>query len=680
MSNRLSGESSPYLLQHAENPVDWYPWGPEALQRAKEEDLPIFLSIGYSACHWCHVMEHESFEDPRIAGLLNESFVCIKVDREERPDLDQIYMNAVQIITGRGGWPMSVFLTPDLQPFYGGTYWPPTARQGMPGFDQVVSAVADAWNNRREQALESAAELTERLQAVDQLPPSASSLAPDLLTAALRKLERVFDSQHGGFGDSPKFPHSMDLQLLLRIHHRFGDESSRAMACQTLDKMAQGGIRDHLGGGFARYSTDRRWLVPHFEKMLYDNALLLSAYATGASLTGDAELAEVARRIVTYLTTELMTEQGVFIAATDADSEGVEGRYFVWDDAEFRQVVGDVGADPATFAEWFGVRAEGNWEGTNVLHTPFPLDDFVAANGLDRATFVNELEQVRTALLERRALRVPPGADDKILTDWNAMAIRALVMAARALDEPAWLAFATQAANALHDLVDHDGVVQHSWCRGVAGVDGFLDDYANLALADLEVFAATGEARWFERAVRLAGHVDDQFSDPAVGDWFQTASGAQPLVIRPKSTWDNATPSGSSVMVEVCLILADLTGDHHWRQRADRAIAAWQAQAQAAPTGFGWLLRQIEGLAAPRRQVAIVGEHGDQRRLLERVAVEHRTPGTTIVISDDAHGDHVPLLAHRRSIQGRPAAYVCRDLVCDAPVTDPGALEALLKG
>lgn len=671
MSNRLSGESSPYLLQHAENPVDWYPWGPEALQRAKEEDLPIFLSIGYSACHWCHVMEHESFEDPRIAGLLNESFVCIKVDREERPDLDQIYMNAVQIITGRGGWPMSVFLTPDLQPFYGGTYWPPTARQGMPGFDQVVSAVADAWNNRREQALESAAELTERLQAVDQLPPSASSLAPDLLTAALRKLERVFDSQHGGFGDSPKFPHSMDLQLLLRIHHRFGDESSRAMACQTLDKMAQGGIRDHLGGGFARYSTDRRWLVPHFEKMLYDNALLAICYLEAFQMTGEPRYAHVLQETLDYVLRSMTDPEGGFHSTEDADSEGEEGKFYVWTPQEIEHVLGE---DAELFCSVYDVTTAGNFEGNNILNLPKSIEQFASLRQLDPTQLHRDLERMRGELLAERERRVRPNKDDKILVSWNGLMIDALARAAGPLDRPDFLAAAQRAADFIWErLRTADGRLLHCWRSGEARLPAYLDDYAFLAQALTSLYEASFEERRLDQALELVEQLFTHFQAEDGGTFYYTADDHESLIARTKDLHDSSLPSGNAMAATVLLRLGRLTGRAEYLEAAEGILREVVPLMEQAPSAAGQMLIALDLWLGPAAEVAILGDrqHPDTQQVLAEFR-RRFLPRTVLALRptpQDPAGSPAldSLFQGKQPLGPEPTLFVCRQFHCEAP-------------
>jgi uncharacterized protein len=677
--NQLADQTSPYLQQHADNPVAWRPWGPEAFAEAQERQVPVFLSVGYSACHWCHVMAHESFEDDGVAALLNARFVNVKVDREERPDVDAVYMRAVTAMTGHGGWPMSVFLTPDGRPYYAGTYWPRQPRHGMPSFPQVATAVADAWDERRDDVLTSAASIVETLEQhrdtapADHVDPTVADEAATLL------LERAWDRRAGGFGRAPKFPQAMTIEWLLHRHARTGDGDALAAAGQALDAMARGGIHDQLAGGFARYSTDADWLVPHFEKMLYDNALLLPAYATAAALTGDEGLARVARSTATYLLGELRTEGGAFVSATDADSEGEEGRYFVWSHDEVAEVVREVGEDPDRWTAFLGVTPAGNWEGTNVLHEPVPRTEVAVGWGWTLDELEDRWETVRLALLARRATRVPPGVDDKVLTSWNALAVRGLVRAGVLLDEPGWVAAGAAAASFLHEhLVDPDGRLHHVWHRGRLGAPAFLEDVASLALADLELLQATGEGGWLARATALAEDADARFRDDVDGGWFQTADDAEPLVTRPKETWDNATPAGTSVLVEVCLQLAAVTGELAWRDRAADGVRALQEGARRMPSGYGWLLRQLEALAAEPREVAIVGTPGADRDVLARLAAGRPRPGTTVVVADAEPDQDVPLLHGRTPVDGAPAAYVCRGLVCDRPVTDPSDLARAL--
>ena len=674
MVNRLAAETSPYLRQHAENPVDWYPWGELAFEEARRRDVPIFLSVGYSSCHWCHVMAHESFEDDEVAALLNDRFVNVKVDREERPDVDAVYMRAVQAMTGHGGWPMSVFITPDGEPFYAGTYWPRERRHGMPSFPQVAQAASEAWQERREEVVESAGSIASTLAQHRDAEPAATIDVTVADEAARVLVARGWDRERGGFGGAPKFPQAMTIEWLLLRHVRTGNEEELGAAVHSLDAMARGGIHDQLGGGFARYSTDAAWLVPHFEKMLYDNALLLSAYATATAISDDPELARVTRSTATYLLTELATEDGVFVSATDADSEGVEGRYFVWSYDELTEVLDHLDVEVERWTRFLGVRPDGNWEGVNVLHEPVPRARFAEEEGLDRESFDAEWERVRTALLERRGARVPPGVDDKVLTDWNALTVRGLVRAGLLLDEPDWIAAAERAATYLHEQHVVGGALHHTSKAGRVAIPGFLDDHALLALADLELFQATGDPVWFARGLALAEAAHERFHDLDDGGWFQTAEDDPSLYLRPKESWDNAVPAGTSVMVEVCLLLAGLTGDLGWRDRAEEGIRLFQESARTMVGGYGWLLRQVEALAAEPREVAIVGAPGPERAALEALARRPPRPGLIAVVAAPDHDDEVPLLAGRGEVDGQPAAYVCRGMVCDRPVTEPDEL------
>jgi uncharacterized protein len=681
VTNRLAHETSPYLQQHAENPVDWRPWGEEAFAEARERDVPIFLSVGYSTCHWCHVMAHESFEDEQIAALLNAEFVNVKVDREERPDVDAVYMAAVQGMTGHGGWPMSVFVTPEGKPFYAGTYWPSQPRHGMPAFPQVVRAVADAWRDRRDEVLSSATSIANALAEGGPTTPADEIDTAVADEAARLVVDQAWDRQLGGFGGAPKFPQAMTIEWLLDRHARTGEADVLDAATHSLRAMARGGIHDQLAGGFARYSTDARWLVPHFEKMLYDNALLLPAYAGAAALTGDEELANVARSTAAYLLAELRTTEGLFVSATDADSEGVEGRFFVWSHAELAEVIAEVGADPEVMTRHLGASPEGNWEGSNVLHLPHGPHGVAEAEGLDPEEFAASFERVRAALLERRTQRVHPGVDTKVLTSWNALAVRGLVRAGLLLDEPGWVQAGATAAGELHERLVVDGRLHHVLSGSRVDVPAFLEDVAQLALADLELLQATGQGVWFERAVALAEDADARYHDDAEGGWFQTADDAEELYTRPKDRFDNATPAGTSVMVEVCRLLAGLTGEGRWHDRAAEGVRLLQEGARRMPTGYGWLLRQVEALAAGPREVAIVGRAGERRDALVDATMRRPRPGTVAVVAEPDPGTPVPLLLGRDEVEGHPAAYVCEHLACSRPTTDPQVLaEQLTAG
>lgn len=673
-SNRLSRETSPYLLQHARNPVDWYPWGEEAFALARAENRPIFLSVGYSACHWCHVMERESFEDAEIAHLMNTMFVNIKVDREERPEIDQIYMAAVQSMSGRGGWPMSVFLTPNGQPFFGGTYFPPSDRHGMAGFPRVLQAVHDAWRQRRQEVLESAEELTRQIRELSQLPRTNGALTFDLLDQATRQLSSSFDGSHGGFGSAPKFLHTMDIRLLLRQFQRTGDQHALTMASHTLRKMADGGIHDHLAGGFARYSTDARWLVPHFEKMLYDNALLAGAYLEAAQVTGDPFFREVARSTLDYVLQRMTSPEGGFYSAEDADSEGVEGKYYVWRLAEIEQLLG---AEKARrFAAAFDVTEHGNWEESNILHRPRPLAAIAAGFQLDEDSLRAELDESRLILLAHRETRVPPGKDTKILTSWNGLMIGPLAEAGWILDEPRYLDAARNAARFLLDQMrTSDGHLLHSFKDGQARFQGCLDDYAFLMDGLIRLFTCVGEEVWLTAALRLAEILEDEFLDPSSGDFFYTSKDHEPLIARLKETHDNATPSGTFLAATALIRLSALTGSARWAERAEQALSASLTVLQRLPAAAAQGLIGVDLLLSPVQQIVVVaGTDEDEYRNVMIALHSQFLPRAVIAPSPaDADADpswsrSTPLFDQRPAIDGRATVYVCEQSVCQPPV------------
>ncbi|MFT7644047.1 MAG: hypothetical protein ACI9G1_005813, partial [Pirellulaceae bacterium] len=519
MPNRLADETSPYLLQHQNNPVDWYPWGPEALEKSRDENLPIFLSIGYSACHWCHVMEHESFEDESIAEQLRGRFVCVKVDREERPDLDQIYMNAVQMMTKQGGWPMSVFLTPDLKPFFAGTYFPPTARMGMPSFPQVIEAVHDAWSNRPDAVKKHSEDITRRINAIGKEQSDAGQVSVDLLMQSAAELENLFDFSNGGFGTAPKFPHCMDLQVLLRCWQRERDDRYLNMVKLNLDKMARGGIYDHIGGGFSRYSVDAFWLVPHFEKMLYDNSLLAGAYLDTYSATGNEFYAQVAREILDYTLAYMTDERGGFHSTEDADSEGVEGKFYVWTPNEIAEILG---AEAATkFCTIYDITDRGNFEGQNIPNLKAPIEELILRSGWDVTSTLQQLQESRQRLLEVRDTRIRPDKDDKILASWNALMIDAMARAAGILREPKYLDAAIAATQfVLSDMRRQDGRLLHSWRQGQAKFDAYLDDYTYLINALVSLYEATFDEQWVDLAVEFSNTVMEHFADKLRGGFY----------------------------------------------------------------------------------------------------------------------------------------------------------------
>ncbi len=685
--NRLAHESSPYLLAHADNPVDWYPWGAEAHERARREDRPIFLSIGYSACHWCHVMEHESFENREIAALLNERFIAIKVDREERPDLDQVYMSAVQLMTGRGGWPMSVFLTPDLKPFYGGTYWPPHSRMGMAGFDQVIAAVADAWRERREQVFDQAAHLTEHLQETLTAAGEPGEPEPELLRQAGEQLLRAFDSRHGGFGQAPKFPHPMDLQLLLRVWRRSGKQSLLDAATLTLDKMAAGGIYDQLGGGFHRYSVDERWLVPHFEKMLYDNALLAGAYVDAFLATGNANHARVARETCDYVLREMTDSSGGFHSTQDADSEGEEGKFFVWTPS---QIEAALGPDKAkTFCQVYDVTPEGNFEHRNILNLPKTIDQCAVLLGRGREELATELAASRAALLAARSGRVAPSRDDKVLVSWNGLMLDALARAADALAEPRYLAAAVKAAEFLTTaLRKPDGRLYHAWRHGQARFDAYLDDYAALANGLVSLHEATFDSRWLDEAARLAAEMMLWFRDPTEGGFFFTSHDHEPLLARGKDLFDNATPSGSGLAVTALARLAKFTGRADFLDAARATLRAAMSVMRRSPMAGCQMLLGYDLLVGPTPELVIVGEANGAETQAVIGALRGRYWPTKVVAvgqPDEASKSEslAPLFAGKTATAdapNKPTLYLCEGFACQAPIVGKEAiLEAIDK-
>jgi uncharacterized protein YyaL (SSP411 family) len=655
MTNRLGQETSPYLLQHRENPVDWYPWGAEALERAVENDRPVLLSVGYSACHWCHVMERESFEDEATAAYMNEHFVCVKVDREERPDVDAIYMEAVQSMTGHGGWPMTVFLDPEGVPFYGGTYFPPDESRGMPSFRMVMEAVVDAFERKREEIRERAAGTRERLGAVGVIEPSPEPPEMAQLEAAVAKLHLDADMQRGGFGSAPKFPPASALELLLA-------RGEREIVERTLDAMAAGGIHDQLGGGFARYTVDANWLVPHFEKMLYDNALLARAYLHGWQVLGHERYRRVCEGALDWMLTEMRGPEGGLYSALDADSEGEEGRFYVWTPEQIREVLGD-GAEPVI--EFWGVSEGGNFEGANILHL---------AQGVE-AQEPEGLAAMRQALYDARAKRVWPGLDDKRLTSWNALAISTLAEAGAVLGREDYLDAARQCADfVLGTLTDDSGHLLRTYKDGDARLNAYLEDHAFLLEALLTLYEATFEPRWFERARALADQMIARFGDPERGGFFSTSADHEQLIARRKEIGDHPIPSGNSAAALGLLRLAALSGEREYERRAESVFALFAKTATEHPTSFAHLLRALDFHLAPTKEVALVGED-----LAELGAAVRAAFRPHLVLAGGPAGATEPaLLRDRPLVEGQPAAYVCEHFSCQAPVIDPVTLRELL--
>lgn len=680
MTNRLANAASRYLQQHADNPVDWFSWGEEPFDEAKRRDVPIFLSIGYSTCHWCHVMAQESFADQRTATLLNERFVAIKVDSEERPDVNTAYMQALQTMTGRGGWPMSMFLTPEGTPFLAGSYWPKQARNGLPAFEDILMAASKAWRQRRDEVTARAQQVFSFLSARAQPSPASGPLDISAADEAARLVvDKDWDRHHGGFSSAPKFPHAMTIEWLLHRHARTGGEETLQAALHALHAMARGAIHDQLGGGFSRYTIDRAWSWPHFEQMLYDNALLLPAYATAAALTEDGALYRVARTTADYLITNLQGEHGGFASATDADADGREGAYYTWAYYELIQALDEIGADPRAWTSFLGATPEGNWNGTNVLRQAMSIERMAERLRVTGEDCDREWARVRAHLLKRRAERVAPGKEQRVLADWNALTVRGLVRAGQLLNEPGWLNAAATSAEFLHDQLVVNGRLRHSWRDGQAIVDGFMLDHAALALADLELFQATGEPTWFERAMALATEAHERFRDSNHSGWRQSTAGRERLLSAGHRVTDNAIPAGSSVMVEVCLVLARLTGDDTWQSRAETAIGSQQDRARQSPMDHGWLLRQIEAVAAPPQEIVVIGRPGSARDALTRAAVRRPRPGTVTVIATPQRTPAAALLDERGEIDGRPTAYVCRGFTCQPPVTTAARLAAQLN-
>ena len=629
--NRLADETSPYLLQHADNPVDWQPWGEEALADARDQDRPILLSIGYAACHWCHVMAHESFEDEATAALMNERFVNVKVDREERPDLDAVYMEAVVAMTGQGGWPMTVFLTPAGEPFYGGTYFPPEERHGLPSFRQVLEALAGAWRERREEVTSSAEQLVEAVRHSSTLRPSTDPLTADLVPAALRGLRQSFEPVYGGWGRAPKFPNAPALELALR---HADDPDALELATKTLDAMAAGGMYDLLGGGFHRYSVDERWLVPHFEKMLYDNALLVPAYLHGWLVTGNARYREVVEETVGYLLRELLLEEGGFASAQDADTDGVEGLTFTWTEEE---------GVPPEFLQ------------------PFEHGRSIIRGELD--------PELKRSLFERREERPKPLRDDKAIASWNGLALAALAEAGRRLERPEWIEAARRLGEfLLGPLSAPDGRLRRSLRAGRTSGPGFLDDYANVAHGLLELHVATGELRWLEEADRLARLAVELFADEERGGFFLSPSDGETLVARTKELDDHPLPSGNSMLAHVLLRLGRIYGDDELERRAVSVFRLVRPALERAPAAFGWALCGLELWFSPPRELALVGGVDSE---VARAALAPWQPNTVVAVGP---AEGVPLLAGKGLVDGRPAVYACERFVCQAPVTDPAQL------
>ncbi len=681
MTNRLISETSPYLLQHADNPVEWYPWCDEAFERASAEDKPVLLSIGYSACHWCHVMERESFENPATARLMNDSFINIKVDREERPDLDAVYMSAVQATTGSGGWPMTVFLTPDRRPFFGGTYFPPEDRGNLPGFPRVLQTVADAYHNRREQVESTAGEIVEHLSRTSDEVPSKTPLTSHILELATGAMNASYDPRNGGFGSAPKFPQAMAFDFLLRRHRSTEGEKALEMTEHTLQRMAAGGIRDHVGGGFHRYSVDAQWLVPHFEKMLYDNALLARVYLHAYQVTGEPLYRRVLEEILDYVLRDMADPFGGFYSTQDADSEGVEGKYYTWTLAEMT-MTDALGVDDAKLAaRYYGATERGNFEGANILHRPVASEALAASLKMPVDELEARMAVARRKLLAKRKDRVPPHRDEKVLADWNGMMLGALSESAAALERLDYLQSATDNAAFLMDKLYDGKTLMHVWKDGQAKLDGYLADYALVADGLIALYRATLDPRWLETAIELAEHMLRLFWDDSKGVFYDVPAGREELFVRPRDFFDNATPSGSSAAVLVLLRLSAVTGNTKYEQVAARAMEPVAEYMRRYPLGFGNWLCALDFYLADVKEIAVVGPLSDPAtQALLREVHRRYLPCSVLAGGPDQQDSEAdtPLLRDRPMVDGKPTAYVCAGHVCQPPVNDADSLALML--
>jgi uncharacterized protein YyaL (SSP411 family) len=680
-TNRLIHETSPYLRQHAHNPVDWQPWGADALAQARTEDKPILLSIGYSACHWCHVMEHESFEDPATAELMNRHFVNIKVDREERPDLDLIYQTAFQLFHRRGGgWPLTIFLTPELKPFFAGTYFPPTDRYNIPGFPKVLESVAEAYRTQHTQIQNTASQVTNILAQIEAPRASEEPASLEAVQQAIDTVSRLFDPVNGGFGGAPKFPAAMVFSLCLRHHHATRDRAALEMVTRTLHRMADGGIYDQIGGGFHRYSVDERWLVPHFEKMLYDNALLTRLYLDTYLATGDERYARIARGTINYLLREMLHPEGGFYSAQDADSEGEEGRYFIWTVDEILACLGDT--DGRLFCRAFDVTTAGNFEHRNILHVSLPVEALAAEFHLTVEEVELRLEQGKALLLAHREKRVKPFRDEKILASWNGLALSALAQAIKLFGIEAHRMAAIKSADFLWDHLQHGGRLFRTWTAGTAKLTAYLDDYAFLIAAYLDLYEAVLEPRFFDRAVTLAETMLAEYWDKDHGDFFFTAHSHEPLISRPKSAQDQSIPSGTAVAALSVLRLAAYTGRTEWREIAERTLRRYQSEMLDNPYSMASMLAALDFSLRHPTEVVIVGSHTAPGTLHLLHQLHHLYLPNTIVCVQPPGATASPfsqtLVKGRIAVDGKPTAYVCREMTCSPPITSPADLRHAL--
>jgi uncharacterized protein len=679
-TNRLIQETSPYLRQHAHNPVDWHPWGPGALERARREDKPIFLSIGYSTCHWCHVMAHECFENDQIAALMNQHFINIKVDREERPDLDETYMTVVQLLTGRGGWPMSVFLAPDLKPFYAGTYFPPEDRAGMPGFPRLLMALSQSYHEKRDTIVKMGQELETRLKTLAALPGDGRDFAAATLDQAAVRLKQDFDRAHGGFGGAPKFPRALELGFLLTQHRRTGDPEALDMAALSLEEMGRGGIYDQVGGGFHRYTVDGQWLVPHFEKMLYDNALLVPLYLAHFQLTGSPLSRRIAQETMDFVLRELMAPQGGFYSAWDADSEGEEGKFYVW---TLPEIDATLGPEAPLAVAALGVSAAGNFEGKNVLTLPFSDEELAPRFGLTPEQAASSLEAIKERLFKVREGRVKPHRDEKLITAWNGLMISALAQGAQVLGERQYYEAAARGARFILAELWRDGRLLRIWSDGQAGIPGFLDDYAGLANACLDLFETDFDPAWLEQALRLTEGLDDLFLDPADGAYFYVARDQEAALVRSKSLHDQSVPAGNSLAARLFWRLGRLTEKESHQTRFQAILRRCRSQAAENPWGFAHYLT-VAGLSLmPPLDLTLVGDPGDSRMQALLSEINRRfLPERRLALKNPQDVARVegliPATKDYAQVATGPVAYLCLQFTCQPPTGDPQELAAKL--
>ncbi len=677
MPNRLANETSPYLLQHAENPVDWYPWGEEAFEAARQRDVPVLLSVGYSSCHWCHVMERESFENEQIADMMNRWFVNIKVDREERPDVDSVYMTAIQAMTGHGGWPMTVFLTTDGEPFYGGTYFPPEDRGGLPSFVRVLETISEAFVSRKADVLQSGKQLVARLRQAYTPDPGVEPLTESILNTAFESALTQFDERSGGFGLQPKFPQPATLEFILRFYARSGVPLALEMVEYTLSKMAAGGIHDQIGGGFHRYSTDAFWLVPHFEKMLYDNALLARLYTHAYLLTGSEDFRRTAEGIIDYVIREMTSPDGGFYSAQDADSEGVEGKFFVWRPEHLIQVLGRDAA--AVVVDYYGVSEEGNFEGMSILNVPSSPSEVASRHSMSVSELEDLIRSANARLLKERNMRVPPMTDTKTIVSWNGLMLAAVAEASAVFERDDYLEVARANADHLLRRMVDSGRLRRTDSNSENGARGFLDDYAALIDGLLVLHSADGDSRWLIEAESLARSAVELFWDPLRSQFYDTGSDQEALIVRPRDVTDNAHPSGHSMITDVLIRLATITGNSDFRTMAGHSLRGVRGIMEQFPTGAGHWLCALDSYLADSKEAVIVtdGDHSEATPMLRRLASVFEPSAVRVSMTTDDDGNREwPVFSGRTTVNGQPTAYVCRNYACQLPTNDPNTMMA----